>query len=117
MMKHTLAATLFAVFLIPASLAAQEGSQRDLTDDMLAAYANVHIAVNAMQEVFQRDIAATHEPQEQARLRAEWVDQIASVLSENEISQEDYDWITVVISVDETSRNRFDVLLAELSTG
>ncbi len=116
MMKHTAAATLFAAFLIHASLAAQQESARDLTEDMLAAYTEAYIALSLARDDFQREIAGTHEIQEQARLRAEMNDRIASVLSEHEMSAEDYDWITAVISVDESLRDRFEALLAELST-
>lgn len=116
MMKHTAGATLFATFLIHSSLAAQQSSARDLSEDMLTAYTETYIAISLARDDFQRAIASTHEIQEQARLRTDMTDHIASVLSEHEMSAEDYGWITAVISVDEPLRDRFEALLAELST-
>ncbi len=115
MIKHTLSAMLFAALLIPGSLTAQQAPERDLTPEMLAAYAEAHVALSLSRDNFQRALAGTHEGQERDRLMIEMADETASVLSEHEISAEDYGWITAVISVDEALRERFETLLAELS--
>jgi hypothetical protein len=106
---------LIVALLVPGSLAAQPEPARDLTPEMLATYTKAHVALGSSRDNFQRALAATHEGQERDRLMLEMVDETASVLSEHEISAEDYGWITAVISVDETQRELFETLLVELS--
>ena len=116
-MKHALAAALFAASLITPPLAAQQAPPGDLDQDMLEAYTKAHIALNAARDDYQGQLGRTHDAQEQARLRAELAERSASVLARHEISAVDYDRITALISVDESLRTRFEALLAALTAG
>ena len=117
MMKHALAATLFAASVIAAPLAAQQTPPGDVTQQVLGAYTRAHIALNAARDAYQRQLGRTHDLQERARLRAELAERRATVLSEQEIRAEVYDRITALISVNEPLRARFDALFATLTAG
>ena len=119
MLKDTLIAALVATSLlfVPlfTPLAAQEAPAGGLSQQQLTTYTNAHIALTAAGETYQRQLGRTHDAIEQDRLRAELAEARASVLSDHDLSAEDYELMTALISLDEGLRARFDALLEELT--
>ena len=111
MMKRALVATLITFSAVAGHLSAQQAPPSEVTEEVLAAYAKAHVALDAARDAYQRQLGRTHDLQEQARLRAELAETQLSVLAEHEIRQEEYDRITAVISVDQALRERFEALL------
>ena len=115
MIKDTLLATLVATSLLITPLAAQEAPPDRLSPQQLNVYTSAHIALTAAGEAYQRQLGLTHDVVQQDRLRAELAEARASVLSEHDISEEDYKRMTALISLDGDLRARFDKLLKELT--
>jgi hypothetical protein len=119
MRKDTLVATLVATSLLLAPLftplAAQEAPRGVLSQQEFSAYTHAHIALTAAGYAYQRQLGLTHDVIEQDRLRAELAEARASVLSEHDLSGENYELMTALISLDEGLRARFDALLEELT--
>jgi hypothetical protein len=119
MRKDTLVATLVTTSLLLAPLftplAAQEVPPGVLSQQELSAYTHAHIALTSEGEAYQRQLGLTHDVIEQDRLRTELAEARASVLSEHDLSGENYELMTALISLDEGLRALFDALLEELT--
>ena len=115
MSKYTILTTLFATSLLMAPLGAQEAPAGSLSEQRLSAYTAAHVALAAAGEAYQRQLGLTHDVVEQGRLRVELAEARASVLSEHELSAEEYALMTALVSVDEALRARFEALLEELA--
>ena len=97
------------------ALDAQEAPSGGLSQQQLTTYTHAHIAITSEGEAYQRQLGLTHDAIEQDRLRAELAEARASVLSDHDLSAEDYELITALVSLDEGLRARFDALLEELT--
>ena len=117
MMKRALVTTLFALFVTAGLLSAQQAPPAELTEQALSTFTEAHIALDAARDGFHRELGGTHDLQERARLRAELAERVAAILAEHEISREEYDRITTLISVDQALRERFEALVATLTAG
>ena len=63
------------------------------------------------------ELGRTHELQERERIRARFQERTQEILADNEMTQLEYDEITLVISIDEEQRLIFERMLEELSSG
>jgi hypothetical protein len=80
-------------------------------------FVRAHIVINEQRDDFHAELGRTHELQERERIRALFQEGIQGILAENEMTQLEYDEITLVISIDEEQRLIFERILEELSSG
>ena len=107
--------TLLLVKPLPLVGQAQELPQ--VTTERMTVFVKAHIAISEQRDDFHAELGRTHELQERERIRARFQERIQEILAEHEMSQLEYDEITLVISIDEEQRLVFERILAELSSG
>ena len=107
--------SLFVVTLSP--LAAQTQELPQVTTERMTVFVEAHIAISEQRDDFHAELGRTHELQERERIRARFQEGIQEILAENEMTQLEYDEITLVISIDEEQRLLFERILEELSSG
>lgn len=106
---------LFVVAPLPLEAQTQELPQ--VTTERMTVFVEAHIAISEQRDDFHAELGRTHELQERERIRARFQERIQEILSENEMTQLEYDEITLVISIDEEQRLIFERMLEELSSG
>ena len=107
---------LFSLLVgLPCSLAAQEQEIPQIGEDRMTVFVTVHVAIGEARDDFHGELGRTHEAQEQDRLRAQLRERIEGILEEHEMNQEEFEQITLVISIDEEQRLTFERILEELS--
>jgi len=107
--------SLFVVDPLP--LAAQTQELPQVTTGRMTVFVEAHIAISEQRDDFHAELGRTHEPQERERIRVRFQERIQEILAENEMTQLEYDEITLVISIDEEQRLIFERILEELSSG
>ena len=107
--------TLLLVKPLPLVGQAQELPQ--VTTERMTVFVKAHIAISEQRDDFHAELGRTHELQERERIRARFQERIQEILTEHEMSQFEYDEITLVISIDEEQRLIFERILEELSSG
>ena len=108
-----LGALAFALVLIPGSLGAQETFETPDRDRMVE-YTRAHRAINDARDEFHGQVARVHDAEGRARAREEVESAIDSILESHEMSREEYDHITLLISIDGDLRTTFDEIMTEL---
>ena len=107
-----------ALFLVePLPLVAQTQELPQVTTERMTVFVEAHIAISEQRDDFHAELGRTHELQERERIRARFQERIQEILTEHEMSQLEYDEITLVISIDEEQRLIFERMLEELSSG
>jgi len=101
----------------PPFLSAQNQELPQVTTDRMTIFVQAHIVINEQRDDFHAELGRTHELQERERIRARFQERIQEILAEHEMSQLEYDEITLVISIDEEQRLIFERMLEELSSG
>ena len=101
----------------PLPLVAQTQELPQVTTERMTVFVEAHIAISEQRDDFHAELGRTHELQERERIRARFQERIQEVLAEHEMSQLEYDEITLVISIDEEQRLIFERILEELSSG
>ena len=99
----------FAVVSAPASVQAQDAP-------LLTRFAKVHLQINVIRDEYQGRLARIHDVQGRALVRAELDAKIAEVYEAEGMTSEEYDRITLAVSLDSELREEFEALLEELST-
>ena len=66
-------------------------------------------------EEFQAEMGRSHEAQERDRLRQRLRDRLTAILAAREITQEEYEHITLLVSIDEQQQELFEEILEELA--
>ncbi len=107
--------SLFVVAPLP--LAAQTQELPQVTTERMTVFVEAHIAISEQRDDFHAELGRTHELQERERIRARFQERTQEILAENEMTQLEYDEITLVISIDEEQRLVFERMLEELSSG
>lgn len=99
--------------LLPGALHAQD-EPAPVDDARLVQFARAHLAIAEARDEFHGEVARVHD--EEGRLRArEAVDaRIAEILTENEITREEYDGFILRISLDGELRTAFEEALVRL---
>ena len=120
-----LAALALSTVVIPSSLHAQEQEQTQEQEQeqelpqavqaQLRVYANAYLAMVTARDDFQREMGHSHDEQERDRLRQGLRERQAEILVENELTAEEYERITLQVSIDAQHRELFDQILEELS--
>ena len=101
----------------PLPLVAQTQEPPQVTTERMTVFVEAHIAISEQRDDFHAELGRTHELQERERIRARFQERIQEILTEHEMSQLEYDEITLVISIDEEQRLIFERILEELSSG
>ena len=101
----------------PLPLVAQTQELPQVTTERMTVFVEAHIAISEQRDDFHAELGRTHELQERERIRARFQERIQEILTEHEMSQLEYDEITLVISIDEEQRLIFERMLEELSSG
>jgi len=104
---------LLAVVMVPAPASAQ--ATEELDRERMTQFARAHVAINAARDEFHGKVARVHDEEGRRRAREEVEAQIAEVLEAQEMTKEQYDDITLRISLDGELRTMFDEILAELA--
>jgi len=112
-----LAALALSTAAIPSALPAQEPAPAQVGEAQLRAFASSYLVVVTARDDFQRAMGHSHDEQERDRLRQTLKERLAEILVEKELTQEEYERITLLISIDGAMREQFDKLLEELSGG
>jgi hypothetical protein len=116
-----LTALALSTVLIPSALHAQEQEQAreqelaPAVQAQLRVYAAVYLAMVTARDDFQREMGHSHDVQERDRLRQGLRESLAEILVENELTAEEYERITLQVSIDAQHRELFDQILEELS--
>ena len=105
------------LLLKPLPLVAQTHELPQVTTERMTVFVEAHIAISEQRDDFHAELGRTHELQERERIRARFQERIQEILTEHEMSQLEYDEITLVISIDEEQRLIFERMLEELSSG
>ena len=101
----------------PLPLVSQTQELPQVTTERMTVFVEAHIAISEQRDDFHAELGRTHELQERERIRARFQERIQEILTEHEMSQLEYDEITLVISIDEEQRLIFERMLEELSSG
>ena len=101
----------------PLPLVAQTQELPQVTPARMTVFVEAHIAISEQRDDFHAELGRTHELQERERIRARFQERIQEILTEHEMSQLEYDEITLVISIYEEQRLIFERILEELSSG
>ena len=107
--------SLFVVAPLP--LAAQTQELPQVTTERMTVFVEAHIAISEQRDDFHAELGRTHELQERERIRARFQERTQEILADNEMTQLEYDEITLVISIDEEQRLIFERMLEEFSSG
>ena len=106
---------LFVVAPLPLEEQTQELPQ--VTTGRMTVFVEAHIAISEQRDDFHAELGRTHELQERERIRARFQERTQEILADNEMTQLEYDEITLVISIDEEQRLIFERMLEEFSSG
>ncbi len=108
-------AAVLALALAGAAPAAGQADERPLDRERMTQYARAHGALNDARDEFHGKVGRVHDEQGRERARVEMEEQIAEALAAHELTQEEYDEITLLISLDGDARALFEEILAELA--
>ena len=112
-----LAALALSVAVVPSSLYAQEQAPAQVAEAQLRAYAVSYLVIITARDDFQREMGHSHDEQERDRIRLVLQERLAEILVEQELTQEEYERLTLLISIDGSLRERFDKQMEELGGG
>ena len=91
-----------------------EGEGLDLDRESLTQYAIAHGAINDARDEFHGQLARVHDPEGRLRAREEVEAAIVTILEGQEMTREEYDEVTLLISLDGDFRVMFDEIMLEL---
>jgi len=111
-------AASLAVVAHPAQVQAQAAQTADaptLTDERLTQYAKLHRAINEARDEFQAEKARVHDTDARERVRQAMDERLEALYTEHEMTKEEYDGITFLVSIDSEVRTRLEAILQSLS--
>jgi hypothetical protein len=73
------------------------------------------VAINAARDAFHDRLGRVHDEQGRALAREELVRQVAEILSQEGITQQEYTSLTLTVSHDPETRAAFEAMVAELT--
>lgn len=119
MHRHTATFGLLLVALTAASglfaaPASAQDTELDLDRDRMEQFTRAHIAVNEARDEFHGAVARVHDAEGRIRAREEVEAAIDAILEEAEMTREEFDSITLMISLDGDLRAMFEEIVAEL---
>jgi hypothetical protein len=102
-----------AAALSPAPMLAQEEAL-EVSQEQLTTFVRAHVAITTARDAFQGEVARIHDTLGREQARAELEGQIAGIMSEHGITPEEFQRITLLISVDAEVRASFEQILSEV---
>lgn len=109
-----LLAATFAVLSAPASVQAQD-EPPEITDELMSQFAKVHHEIAIIRDEYHGRLARIHDTEGRAQVREELDEKIAEVHEAEGMTPEEYDRLTLVVSLDAELRETFEALLDELA--
>ena len=110
------AVATFAGLATPNPISAQD-LEIAMDRGQMTEFALAHIAVNDARDEFHGAVARVHDPEGRLRAREEVEEAITAILEEAGMTREEYDQITLLISLDGELRTMFEEVMAELDGG
>jgi len=96
----------------PSPIAAQE---MEIDRERMTQFVRAHIAINDARDEFHGAVARVHDEEGRTRAREEVEATIEGILEAQEMTREEYDEMTLMISLDGDLRIMFDEILEELT--
>jgi hypothetical protein len=117
MTRRTTAGGLLLLALTLAAGANPAAAQSDepITRERLTEFARAHLAINEIRDEFHGEVARVHDAEGRARAREQVEAKISAVLEEYVMTREEFDEITLRISLDGELRVMFDEILVEIA--
>jgi hypothetical protein len=111
-----------AVLLLLLSVAAlapvrARGQDAGFDRELLTRYAQAHVELNDARDEFHGKVGRVHDEEGRRRAREELEARVEEIFIEHEITSEEYDVITLTISLDAAARAMFEEILLELEEG
>ena len=109
---------LFALLIsVPAAAQTPDSTAPALSREVVAAYAKTYMAVSAARDAVHLELAQARNktPEAQTHLQQKLREQIAQVLKENAVTEEEYRRLTAVVASDPGTRRIFDEIIAQLT--
>lgn len=100
--------------LVSAHPAAAQDLEIEMNRERMVEFARAHIAINDARDEFHGAVARVHDREGRIRAREEVEVAIEAILEEAEMTREEYDQITLLISLDGELRTMFEEVMAEL---
>lgn len=98
----------------PAPLAAQE-TRAGVGEEALTRFARAHLAIGKARDAYHGQVGRIHERQARLEARRRLEATIAGILEEEGLTRQEYDDLTLLVSVDAEARATFERILAELT--
>ena len=120
-MRHTrllgavLAAVSLSTVVDASALQAQEQEDAEIGEARLRVFASAYVAMAVARDDFHREMGRTHEEQGRDRLRERLGERTTEILAEREMTREEYERITLAISIDAERRELFERILEEIT--
>lgn len=87
---------------------------QELDRERMVQFTRAHLAVNDARDEFHGAVARVHDEEGRIRAREEVEAAIAAILEEAEMTREEFDEITLMISLDGDLRTMFEEIMVEL---
>ena len=110
---RALAVMAILASVVPNAVNGQQGLPAPEPEQLMA-FARAHVAINDARDAFHAEIGRTHEEQARQRARADFEARVAGILLEHDLTQEEYDRLILLVSLDGEIRAAFEAILAEL---
>ena len=100
--------------LASAHPATAQNLEIEMDREQMVDFARTHISINDARDEFHGAVARVHDPEGRIRAREEVESAIEAILEAAEMTREEYDQITLLISLDGELRTMFEEVMAEL---
>jgi vacuolar-type H+-ATPase subunit I/STV1 len=106
---------LLALGLSVGAAPAVAQDEEPVTRERMTEFARAHLQISEIRDEFHGEVARVHDEEGRTRAREQVEEKISAVLEEHEMTREEFDEITLLISLDGELRAMFDEILAELA--
>lgn len=113
----TLALAMVCGGLVSASPLVGQDAGVDIDRERMVDFVHVHVAINEARDEFHGAVARVHDPEGRIRAREEVEGAIDAILEEAEMTRQEYDQITLLISLDGALRTLFEEVMSEIEGG
>ena len=114
-MDVVLTALVILTLASPGGLRGQQPEVPVIGDERLTAFVTAHAQISEARNRFHAERASTHNAEGVKQVRERLNEQILQILRAHEMTREEYQRITYVISTDAERRETFEEILAELT--
>lgn len=99
----------------PGGVQGQQPGMPEVGVEKLTAFTRAYIEISAVRDELYAELGRAHDAEGKAEIRERLNQGIVQVLQQHEMTREEYDRITFIISADAKQREAFDRLLTELA--